>query len=199
MALTLELAQTVALGPFNPFIITPEWLVRTEILPRDGEIRFGLVSEGAGFEFLGVRWEIDLSRLVVSSTKYDCGDLVAKVLDQLLHTPVRGVGNNFQFTCDPDSWGQGPLPTLGGKSQVELAKLVPLEQTRWSGVFRREDVRIDVTLVSGNEILTVLINHHRDTDPRNYKTAIAAARQFVHDRKVSEELLRSLLSQEVKT
>ena len=39
MALTLELAQTVAIGAFNPYVITPESLVR-----------FGICTQGEGEE-----------------------------------------------------------------------------------------------------------------------------------------------------
>ncbi len=195
MALTLELAQAVALGPFNPYIITPEWLARTGILPAgEAETRFKDIGEGTAFEFQRVSWEVDLRRLVVSSLEKDCGDLVAKVLDQLRHTPVRAVGNNFHFACTLDEWGTSPLPSLG----KNLAEVATFEQTRWAGVIRREGVRIEVTVVSGDDSLAVLINHRRETDVRDFQIAIAAAKQFAHDRQISEQLLGSLLSQEVK-
>src|SRR5262249_33900022 len=111
---------------------------------------------------------------------------------------VRAVGNNFQFTGASSDWGTSPLPTLGRKSSSELGQTAPFEQTRWSGVFHREGVRVEITVVSGDDVHAVLINHHRDTDPSDYQQAVAAAKQFAHDREVSEHLLRSLLSQEVK-
>jgi hypothetical protein len=199
VALTLEQAQTVALGPFNPFIITPEWLDRTSILSTgEAEIRFKVIGEGAAFEFSDVSWEVNLGRLVVSSRKEDCGEIVAKVLEQLHHTPVHAIGNNFHFTSSTEEWGNSPLPTLGQKSRSDLVQIASFEQARWVGIFHRDGVRVEITLISGDDILAALINHHRETDPREYQKATAAARQFTHDREISEQILGLLLSQEVK-
>jgi hypothetical protein len=199
VALNLDLAQTVALGPFNPYIITPEWLARTEIQPGgEAEFRVKVIGEGTAFQIQQVGWEVDLRRLVVSSLEKDCGDLVAKVLRELRHTPVRAVGNNFHFTGGVEDWGQSPLPTLGQKTKTELGDVTSFDQARWAGMFHRGGARIEVTVVAGDEQFAVLFNHHRQTDPRDVEKAMAAAQQFRHDKEVSEQLLRSLLSQEIK-
>jgi hypothetical protein len=199
VALTLELAQTVALGPFNPYIITPEWLARTGILPAgEAEIRFKVIGEGAAFEFQGVGWEVDLRRLVVSSLEHDCGDLVAQVLNELHHTPVRAIGHNFHYSCSLPDWGDEPLPTLGGRTRADLSGVASLEQVRWTGMLRSEGARVEVTCVQGEEQVVVLVNHHRETDPRSRESVMLAAKHFRRDQESSEKLLRSLFNQGVK-
>lgn len=55
--MTLGLAQTVAIGPFNPSIITPGWLMKVGIIrPEDAdptESFSGISDEGTGFVLAG--------------------------------------------------------------------------------------------------------------------------------------------------
>lgn len=196
MALTLELAQTVAVGPFNPHIITPEWLVKWNVVPdQEAEFRLGVLADGAAFRFGKVEWQVDDRRLMVSTPTFtdDCGALVAKVLDLLPHTPVRAVGHNFHFLCKSrQEWGNSPLPALGEK---DLGEVPQLEQSRWTGIFRHDGVRVELTVVDAEDGVVVLLNHHRVTN--NIDDAKAAAQQFRQDCEVSLGLLRDLLNQEI--
>src|SRR3954465_5160936 len=114
----LEQAQTVAIGAFNPYVITPAWLVKYSICTRDEEVNVRMVplGEGAAFEFGPIQWQIDGQRLSVSSAdrNVDCGNLVSRVLDLLPHTPVQAMGHNFQFTATKEEWGGRSEPRLGG-------------------------------------------------------------------------------------
>ncbi len=196
MALTLELAQTVAVGPFNPHIITPGWLVRWNVLPdQEVNIRMAAVTDGAAFRFGRLEWQVDPRRLMVSSQTMDddCGHYVSEVLRLLPHTPVRAVGHNFHFGGSLEDWGERPLPVLGQRSFEGLDQA---EEVRWMGVFRRGDVRIEMTLGRSPSTVVVLFNFHRNTEPHNIEQAQAAAQLFRQDYEASRTMLRDLLGQE---
>jgi hypothetical protein len=205
--LTLELAQTVAIGAFNPFLISPDWLVKYKVCP-DAVVDLRLVAIGGGASFrLGrVLWEVDNQRLVVSSSEpgLDCGEMVSRVLTLLPHTPVRAVGHNFHFSAARDQWGDRPSPALGGKG---LEDFDSIKQVRWVGLFQRDEVRIEVTLAYEADAVAVLFNHHRNMDleqTRRAETAndqiaqaMAAANRFGCDSRASCELLRTLFDVEM--
>lgn len=196
MAVSRELVQTVAVGPFNPHIITPEWLVRYKVLPdQEVQLRLGALIDGVAFRFKRTEWQVDSRRLLVASTTEadDCGELVAKVLELLPHTPVKAVGHNFHFLCsNRESWKDSPLPLLGKKGFGDLSQL---EQSRWTGIFEKAPVRIEMTVGHAEDGLVVLFNHHRNT--KNIEEAKAATRHFRHDFDVSRAMLRDMLGQEI--
>ena len=192
--LSLETAQTLALGFFNPHIISPSWLVKQRICDdKEVELRLMAMSQGVGFRFKDVEWQIDLQSLMTASTKKSCGELAAQLLEKLHHTPVRAVGNNFHYSGTMADWGEGPLPMLGDKSWDALADVGKTEQLRWMGTFSQDSVRIEVTLGQSTDAIAALFNFHRDT--KNAAEAIAAARQFDLDSKKSRELLEKLFQQ----
>jgi hypothetical protein len=204
----LEQAQTVAIGAFNPYVITPGWLVKYGICTRDGEVNIRMVplGEGATFEFGPVQWQVDGQRLSVSSAdrSIDCGQLVSRVLTLLPHTPVQAMGHNFQFTATKAEWGARPEPRLGKKG---LEELEGAEQVRWSGVFRREDARLEVTLAHESGLVAVLFNFHRNmnleiasaapTPEEQIAQALDAATRFRSDFDHSKELLGSIFEMEI--
>ena len=204
----LEQAQTVAVGAFNPYVITPPWLVKFGICAREDEsnVRMVPLGEGAAFEFGPAEWQVDGQRLSVSSVDraVDCGDLVSRVLALLPHTPVRAVGHNFQFTATKAEWGGHPSPRLGRRG---LDELEGADQVRWSGVFRRGDARLEVTLAHESEVVAVLFNFHRIMDMDMASAAATAdgqiaqardaAMKFRADFEHSRELLRSFFEMEM--
>jgi hypothetical protein len=159
---TLEQAETVAIGAFNPYIITPGWLVKYGIRERDEELSVRMVplGEGASFQLGDVRWRVDGQRLSVSTADrdVDCGRFVSEVLSLLPHTPVLAIGHNFQFTATRSEWGDRPEPRLG---QKRLEDFEGAEQVRWSSVFRAGDARVEVTLAHEPGLVAVLFNFHR--------------------------------------
>jgi hypothetical protein len=189
MPLNLETAQTLALGPFNPHIITPEWLVKHNVCEdAEVEIRFIPLSQGLGFSFKDVQWQIDFRMLVVASRKENCGSLVRKVIDLLPHTPVRAVGNNFHYAASRDDFSKSLLPMLGGARYGGLEEYGHVEQTRWACVIRREDVRVEVTVAEDEPGIAVLFNFHRET--KSAGDACTAAGHFESDHRWSQDMLR---------
>lgn len=196
VALRLEDGQTLALGPFNPHIITPEWLVKHGVCgDEEVEIRFTAISRGTAFNFKKVKWQIDSRSLMVGSAEENSGELVARVIKLLHHTPVRAVGNNFHYSCDKDHWGQSPLPMIGTKGRDGLAEYGMVDQTRWAGVFFRDGTRVEVTVAQSEDGVAVLFNFHRET--KSSEQAQEAAKMFDADKRVSQELLAGLFNQRV--
>lgn len=211
MALTLELAQTVAIGAFNPSIITPDWLVRFGVYPKEGEygVRLVPLDGGVAFDFEvesgSVQWQVDLQRLSVSTSDpgFDCGQAISRVLKLLPHTPVQAIGHNFHFSMSREEWEDRPAPMLG---HVGLASFPDAEQVRWGGVFRLEGVRAEVSLIQESEAVAILFNHHRAIDlvkarqEPNADGQIAPAReaagQFQADFQASREMFQKLFEME---
>jgi hypothetical protein len=205
---TLEQVQTVAIGAFNPYVITPGWLVKFGICTREEEVNVRMVplGEGSAFEFGPVQWQVDGQRLSVSSADrdVDCGLLVSRVLSLLPHTPVQAMGHNFQFTATKAEWEERPEPRLGGKG---LEELEGAEQVRWSGVFRKDDARLEITLAYESGLVAVLFNFHRNmnleiassapTPEAQIAQAREAAVRFRADFDHSRELLRSIFEMEM--
>jgi hypothetical protein len=194
--LSLETAQTLALGPFNPHIITPEWLVKHKVCEdAEVEIRFIPLSQGLAFGFKDVQWHIDSRLLMVASRKENCGEFVARVVRLLPHTPVRAVGNNFHYACGKAEWGRSPLPMIGESRSGGLDEFGRVEQTRWACVIRRDDVRAELTVAEDEPGMAVLFNFHRET--KSAEEACTAAGHFESDHRWSQEMLRRFFGQEV--
>lgn len=188
--LNLELAQTVAIGAFNPYVVTPDWLVRYNIC-REVEgvnVRFVALGEGAAFRFGKVEWQVDNQRLCVSSSEWniDCGRLVSRVLELLPHTPVHAVGHNFHFSAPKSEWGGRPSPMLGRRG---LADFEEVDQVRWAGAFRRADSRLEVTLASEADAFAILFNHHRTMNLEQIRRAKDAEDQIAQARTAAERFL----------
>lgn len=197
MALRLEKCDTVLRGNFNPYVITPEWLAQQAIWqPKQAEVGFGALVRGLRFRDDSVEWNVDTDKLVVSSVSEDTGKLAAKVLRLLIHTPVIAVGNNCTFAGDLQDWGDSPVPMLGNLGiDCFTAGLEP-EQVRWSGIFKSEKYRIEITVVRSKDGVAVQFNFHRPTS--NATTAADAAEEFDNDKKTARTLLKQILNQEVR-
>jgi hypothetical protein len=196
VALNLEKAQTLAIGPFNPHIINPEWLVNEGLCEdEEVEVRFYPLQQGLAFSFKDVKWQVEFRLLSVESRSANCGELVAKVIEKLPHTPVQAVGHNFHYAGSKDSWGNSPLPMLGSTAREALRDVGGIEQTRWTGVFGIDGVRVEVTIAYEDPGIVVLFNFHRKA--QSTAEATAAARQFEQDQRKSRELLDRLFQQGV--
>lgn len=192
MGLVLENANTLARGHFNPHIITPEWLHDHKVWQDDAfEINFGALSRGITFHAKDLEWQVDFDHLIVTSASHDCGSLVAEVIELLPHTPVRAIGNNFNYSCSAADWANRPVPMLGRLGPNEFSEVGDCDQVRWVGVFSKDRVRIEITVTIGQAAVAVIINHHRAT--HNSEAALDASRKFNHDRDVSEKLIETIL------
>lgn len=193
----LEDCNSFVRGNFNPYIINPQWLSRQHIWrPDAAEFMLGVLGNGVRFRGGDIEWVVDGDRLVISSVRVDCGELAAKVLESLPHTPVRAVGSNFTFVGEKDDWGESPLPMLGAKGPDAFPEEQRPAEVRWSGTFLATDHREEITLVVGNDGVAVRVNVHRPAS--HAEQAALAARQFMHDKAAASDRIRHLLNHEVQ-
>jgi hypothetical protein len=213
MVLSLDEGRSVALGKFNPHVISPMWLRKYGIRPEgDVDVRLAPLSDGAAFRYDlenkgWVEWETDPDSLqvVTNSSVFDCGRAVASVLELLPHTPIWGVENHFQFAGDRRQWNPQAAPQLG---TVSLSEFGASEQIRWVGSFQRVDCRLNVTVGIEGESVAVLFTFFRPIEARLVAEAstpadqIAPARDaalcYEGDHKAARALLRSTFGVEVQ-
>lgn len=198
MSLSLETAQTLIVGAFNPHIVHPVWLTSQSICAnKDEEIKMRVLPlhQGLSFDLGSAHWQIDFRSLLIQSRTANCGELASRVLELLPHTPVQAVGNNFHYACGKDEWAESPIPMLGEKAIAGSEEMGQVEQTRWGCVFRTEEVRTEVTLAYEDAGVVVLFNFHRET--KRTEEAGQAADRFEADRQTSIDLVGRLFNQEV--
>lgn len=137
MKLVADETSLVVAGAWNTAIVTPDWILKFGLQREPGaETRIqAFIPAGAGmffgfpkFAFDGVVMAVRPDALVFSPKDMDksCMEgierLASNTVAALTHTPVSGVGHNFEFR-DPD-----PNPeSLGAftNSQVDLIDAVP--------------------------------------------------------------------------
>lgn len=177
--LALDLAQTVVIGRFNPYIVTPTWLVEQGICGDDDladDTDDFLDPDEPAFGLGGYEWYVTMERMTVSTGRrdLDCGQMAARVLRKLPHTPVEAVGHNFIFACSAAQWGGRPVPALGSE-----ARRPPLE-SRWVGRYREnpgETVEVELTVLP-NQVVVLRLNYDLRVTTGE---AVEAAGQFSQD------------------
>lgn len=196
MSLALNHADILVKGHFNPYIITPEWLVRWQIISaeRDVGVVFGALTHGVTFRADSFQWEVDFDHLSIASDKGDdCGALANKVLATLPHTPVRAVGHNFHYACSFEEWSGGLLPMLGGHAPGSFGDIGEEHQVRWTGTFSRQEARLEITVACGLGGVAVLFNFQRAIESAGADDAGRAAAGFLDDLAATKELMNTLL------
>lgn len=187
-------------GHFNPYIITPEWLLRSSIISTKDKVDavFRALAHGVAFRIDRFQWEVDFDHLSISTQGTEnCGALAEQLLKALPHTPVRAVGHNFEYACSLEEWGNGPMPMLGQLGPGALRDVGDEYQVRWTGVFSRRGTRLEMTVAHGLGGAAVLFNFQRSIESTHAEDAAQAAGQFAADSAASKELIDSLLKSKV--
>ncbi len=197
--IVLDLAQTVAVGAFNPHIVEPRWLIKQKIRR---EVDFlgidfmpGTDEDEEVFRFGNEEWQVDYTRLAVTTRDFDASkkavQAITKVLEKLPHTPVKAVGHNFHFSCTLAEWEGYPVPQLGevGSPGIGGHHLV---QNRWSGIYEiaKSRVEVSVDVAAGQEIVVFLFNHERRTEPGDCDAALEALRTLSDDIKLTKRIFQ---------
>lgn len=112
MKLIHEETSLVLAGAWNPAILTPAWVLQHGLgKALDGTNRyqaflptgFGLIFEAPRYVLDDLTFSVRPDSLIITPKSEAVDDLAsaedvaAKMLDQLIHTPVAGVGHNFGF------------------------------------------------------------------------------------------------------
>lgn len=183
MKLNADSLTIVLAGSFNPAILSPQWIA-TKILgiPEGQEFRVEMLTPVAGiggmprfsFENLSYSPNFQLVTFHVGSQEPDgrqkSSATASRILSELPHTPVSGIGFNFGFIVDE------PQPRLLGllTSSAEVAEAFPggceVVGRAWTNVFNWQDALVNLQCELRGTAVSISMNFHHDV-----KSAAAAA------------------------
>jgi hypothetical protein len=109
---TLQASNVEVVGKFNPFVVSPVWMLKQSIWrPDEIEIRGTFpADQGGGLRFRGGHIEVEATQehLQIENSGFDveCAEIAKKVMELLPHTPVRECTASFVY-YDPDDTGSG--------------------------------------------------------------------------------------------
>lgn len=187
---TLQSANIVFSGHFNPYLISPEWLRSQKIWTPD-EVQVvvrGLQNDSVRFKGNGVEWMLSFERLVIASTSTNCATLASSILELLPHTPVFSTGANFVFQ---DAEIGLAHPVFSRFREIIPHEFDVPELFKWSFLFHEEDARVEVIFVGGEQGGTFSVNRHRKTESTT--EARIAVEKFPEDLSRSQRLVEKLL------
>ncbi len=203
MELTIFEANVVVLGAWNPRIITPEWLMKQNIVPAEPNKGFGIGIGGGGrFEFrfglAGFSWLVDHDRLVLSGDKGESPTAyVRQVMQRLSHTPVHALGFNFKYRQETNQ-GWHPILTANGLIETFQATQSVLK-VGWDCSLESASefgkVNVNVKALQQGGSFEVYFNFHRPVG--DAERAIKALELFENDRATSREFSTAFM-QEVR-
>ena len=187
---TLDSANIVFIGHFNPFLISPEWLSKEGIWsPKEVQLVLGgLKEDSVRFQGDGVEWLLSYNRMMIASAIADCGDLATGILRKLPHTPVAATGTNFIFQ-DPEMTAEHPIFARSRGLFPNLCNSPDL--FKWSIVMHEAGARVEVTFISGEQGASFSVNRHRKTE--SSEAALVAVSQFAADKEYATNLVQKFL------
>ena len=177
MPATINEMNCVAVGSWNPVIVTPLWLQQNKVV-TDLPDAMSFFVHGTGrklrFELGGASWHIDEDRLQIATTKpgVDCGALASRILRLLVHTPVSAYGTNFAFTCPRAEWPANvpfaleSVPVRVGDTEHRVSNF---GASGTVGLGSRKNIQIAITVPDAKNVLLALNVH------RGVESAAAAA------------------------
>jgi hypothetical protein len=189
----------VVVGSLNPQILTPQWVAKyvfDENLAVEQPVsvpdlqRGGLVPFLAPFklEDRGISWQPALNRVQVFATAdgADAGEVVAKILEELPHTPVQAVGSNFDFEI-----GGELAAGLGKLCRPDLASALADDRFSLLGVLAvikmaTADAVLSIAFDPTERPPNLRFNFHRDVATTT--DAAIAARHWKDDRQEADRL-----------
>lgn len=157
----------VVAGQWNRAIFTPKWISGrlTQEQKLNLEIAVNNPSAPIRISFDNVILTVTSRRLQVSVER--CEDVfmqkaqqvVQKVLQDLNHTPISGLGINFRFLCDAPSGKL--LNTFDVRDLHELSDVgLSIQSTKISRVLKRENQTINLSLEFEAGKAVVAFNFH---------------------------------------
>ena len=199
--LKLHYQETVVLGSLNPAILDPGWLMDNGIIPSHEQAQLAVpiglgVSPVTYFIEKKFKWSCSLEHLVFIAEPDlppgTPGQIVAKIFEKLIYTPVRAVGNNFHFSLAKDELPTTPFLGLsnwdveneqaeGKISLISNAVQINYSKTEFIGI------KMDFFL----EHIMARFNFHRQVS--NAEEVVRAGEKSPSDFKRAEEILSGIV------
>jgi hypothetical protein len=188
--------NAVVVGRFNPFIINPEWLVRQKICAA-GEVRLQLdlkpAEQQGTVKFIidGFEWDVTPTRLRIESgrTGRNPSELAVKVLVELRHTPLTGIGHNFVFLGKQSAWRVG-RPKLGDLDWSALQSIGKPTQVACNATITCDGFTLTARMEDQGDEIQIHLNIHREI--RSVEELQAAAERYAQDREYAFNCIRRL-------
>lgn len=175
MQAVLQETSLVIAGAWNPAILTPAWLLQHAVRHPDIQAHmvqaiFPAVLNGAfdfprftlpGFTYTARNDAMILLPEALSQASFNTVEGVAeRILNQLSHTPIGGVGHNFEFRHAPveDEW-LAPF----NNSQINLVDAVggwDVSRTTLATSFVRGDAAVNIQRYTEGQTFVVKFNFH---------------------------------------
>ena len=179
MQVTLPETSLVIAGAWNPAILTPAWILQHAMQNTDAQAHmvqavFPAMLNGAfdfprfmlpGFAYTARNDAVVfLPESMAENVLSNMEDVVARLLAQLNHTPIGGVGHNFEFRHSPtrDEWLE-PF----NRSQVELIDAAGgwnVSRTTLATSFVIDQVTINIQRYTEGDAMVVKFNFHHSVN-----------------------------------
>lgn len=196
MRFTIRRSNCVAVGRFNPAILTPTWVIKHDILPNsEAEMKSAMGSAVTDWSMCGLTWRASLARFEVEASREgaDPGEFVAKILEKLEHTPLRAVGSNFslEVTYPEDRRSLFDVCKSPLLSRLASEQYSPLDGTAVA-TYAYEDAVVSVSLAfEREEVGSIDFNFNRQS--LTATDAASAGRRWSHDKEQALGLATKLI------
>lgn len=175
MQAVLQETSVVIVGAWNPAILTPAWLLQHAVQQPDIQAHmvqavFPALLNGAfdfprftlpGFTYTARNDVMILLPEALNQASLDTVEgVAARILSQLSHTPIGGVGHNFEFRHTPveDEW---LVPF--NNSQIDLVDAVggwDVSRTTLATSFTNGNVAVNIQRYTEGKTFVVKFNFH---------------------------------------
>ncbi len=196
MVATFSKASCVAAGAFNIYIIQPQWLTQVKILGPDEELLVESNFSEPGFRFRSQKssfqWTVSPTRIAIESTdpSEDCGEIIARILALLPHTPLKAIGNNAFY--------RAPLEESKETALCQVPTGYEVSQRSWHTGLLKSDALYNIQKSITQENIGLHCNVHFKVEDKGSEFVQACARRFFENRSESEALLSQVFKVQIE-
>lgn len=196
MVFRFKKSACVVVGTFNMYIIQPPWLAKIGVIPKGTQVGISAKLDEPGFRFSvltkpSTHWMVSPSRIDLESDSWeeDCGAPIAKVLERLPETPLKGIGLNFIY--------EASLSEIESLTYVSEFSPVPpegydLAQRSLHVGFKRGEQTFNLQLSVLGESIEIAANIHTDLEDKEGGIAQGVTKDFLGLRNEAETIVRGL-------
>jgi hypothetical protein len=161
----------VMAGHWNRKIFTPAWIIDRLTTSKDVGIEVPVENPSLPirFSFDGIKLCVNSAQLVLAVDRPEdgllkiCGAVAVKILTELPHTPLRGVGLNYQFAADLPDAAVLKVFNLSDNNTLSDAEF----KIRATVIQRKiligdQTVNLSLTLAEDNKV-QIFFNFHKNT------------------------------------